>query len=138
MSNLSTAPAGVLPGALIFEELFTSLATTGGLDWQPFFPGVDAHWIYREGEDGAAAAFLRFQPGARVPTHEHRGFEHILVLSGSQRSESGLLRAGSLMVHPPGTCHSIISDEGCLVLAIYQKRAYFPLPSPQKPKDPLP
>jgi hypothetical protein len=34
-----------------------------------------------------------------------------------------------LMVHAPGTRHSIVSQEGCLVLAIYEKRAQF-LPPP--------
>jgi anti-sigma factor ChrR (cupin superfamily) len=57
--------------------------------------------------------------------HEHRGFEHIYILSGSQSDENGRLNAGTLMVHLPGTRHSIQSEEGCLVLAIYEKPAKF-------------
>jgi anti-sigma factor ChrR (cupin superfamily) len=95
------------------------------LPWQPLRPGVDIHWIYREGGDGAAAALIRFQPGGRVPLHEHRGHEHIFVLSGSQTDENGRLAAGSLMVNAPGTRHSIVSEEGCLVLAIYGRRVRF-------------
>jgi hypothetical protein len=41
-------------------------------------PGVDIHWIYREGGEGAAGALIRFQPRGRVPLYEHRGHEHIL------------------------------------------------------------
>ena len=93
--------------------------------WQPFHPGVDIHWLYREDDQGHSAALIRFQPGAVVPLHEHRGYEHIFILSGSQSDGDGCLRAGSLMVHTPGTRHSIVSEEGCLVLAIYEKPAQF-------------
>jgi anti-sigma factor ChrR (cupin superfamily) len=95
------------------------------MEWERFQKGVDIHWIYRLPQNGPAAAFLRFRPGGRVPLHEHRGFEHILVLSGSQRDNSGELRAGALMVHSPGTRHSVVSAQGCLVLAVYEKPARF-------------
>jgi len=72
-----------------------------------------------------AAALIRFQPGAKVPLHEHLGFEHILVLAGSQSDENGPLEKGMLMIHPPGTRHRIVSAEGCLVLAIYEKAVAF-------------
>ncbi len=93
--------------------------------WQPFREGIEIATIYTEGGAGPAAALLRFQPGARVGLHEHLGFEHILVLSGSQSDESGIVRAGSLMIHAPGTRHSIYSEEGCVVLAIYEKGVRF-------------
>ena len=32
------------------------------------------------------------------------------------------------MVHAPGTRHSIFSEEGCLALAIYEKRPDFDSP----------
>jgi anti-sigma factor ChrR (cupin superfamily) len=95
------------------------------VEWIPFHPGVDIRWLYREDDHGPSAALIRFQPGASVPLHEHRGYEHIYILSGSQSDGSGLLAAGSLMVHPPGTRHRIDSQEGCLVLAIYEKPAQF-------------
>jgi ChrR Cupin-like domain len=76
------------------------------LSWGQFARDVDIHWIYREGGDGAAAALIRFQQGGRVPLHEHRGHEHIFVLSGSQTDENGRLAAGSLMVNAPGIASS--------------------------------
>jgi anti-sigma factor ChrR (cupin superfamily) len=114
-----------LHGSLVFSNLSRLAEDQNNLGWQPFHPGVEIHWLYREGDQGPAAALIRFQPGGAVPLHEHRGFEHIFVLSGSQSDEDGRLNTGSLMVHRPGTRHSIVSEEGCLVLAIYEKPAHF-------------
>jgi len=112
-------------GSLIFPNLCEHAALQNGLAWEPFHPGVDIHWLYRDDDQGHSAALIRFQPGASVPLHEHRGFEHIFILSGSQSDGNGRLNAGGLMVHRPGTRHSIMSEEGCLVLAIYEKPAQF-------------
>jgi anti-sigma factor ChrR (cupin superfamily) len=112
-------------GSLVFPNLLKLAAEADGLKWEPFHPGVEIHWIYRVEGQGASAALIRFQPGSSVPLHEHRGFEHIYILSGSQSDENGPLHTGSLMVHPPGTRHSISSAEGCLALAIYEKPAKF-------------
>jgi anti-sigma factor ChrR (cupin superfamily) len=111
--------------SLVIQNLHKLHVLPRTLDWQIFYPGVHVHWLYRDGDHGSAAAFIRFQPGGRVPLHEHRGFEHIIVLQGSQTDENGRLEAGGLMVHAPGTRHSIVSTEGCLVLAIYEKRPNF-------------
>lgn len=112
-----------LHGSLVFPILSLLVQDQNG--WQPFHPGVEIRWLYQEGEHGPSAALIRFQPGGMVPLHEHRGFEHIYVLSGSQSDGNGPLPAGTLMVHRPGSRHSIVSQEGCLVLAIYEKPAQF-------------
>ena len=91
------------------------------LSWEPFRPGVRVHWFYQTGDDGPAAALLRYEPGATVPLHEHLGFEHILVLAGSQTADGALAATGSLMISPPGTRHAIASPEGCVVLAVWQR-----------------
>lgn len=91
------------------------------LDWEPFRPGVEIHRLYPAEADGAAAALLRYQPGASVPYHLHTGFEHILVLSGSQTDDNGTYAAGTLVVNPPGTRHTVSSPDGCIVLAIWAK-----------------
>ncbi|MGO8697571.1 MAG: cupin domain-containing protein [Limisphaerales bacterium] len=114
-----------LHGSLLFPNLSNLSDDQANLGWQPFYPGVEIRWLYQEANQGSAAALIRFQPGGIVPLHEHRGFEHIYVLSGSQSDGNGRLNAGSLMVHRPGTRHSIVSEEGCLVLAIYEKPAQF-------------
>jgi anti-sigma factor ChrR (cupin superfamily) len=76
-------------------------------------------WIYGKDHDGPRAAFLRYQPGASVPTHEHLGYEHIFVLAGAQSDGTTRYPAGTFSVFPPGWHHAIESPEGCLALAIW-------------------
>ena len=89
--------------------------------WQPFREGVEIARLYGEAESGPSMALLRYRAGASVPRHLHRGLEHIVVLEGSQRDEEGEHLTGSVMVHGPGTTHSVRSDGGCVVLAIWEK-----------------
>jgi len=91
------------------------------LPWKPFQEGVEIYRLYGDGENGPTAALLRFQAGARVPLHEHMGYEHILVLDGSQVDENCKSETGMLIISPPGTSHSVLSEGGCIVLAIYER-----------------
>ena len=93
--------------------------------WQPFHPGIDCLPIYQTPDGGPAAMLLRYQPGAHAPVHVHQGYEHILVLSGSQTDERGHHPTGSLLIHPPGTEHHVRSEDGCVVLAIWERRVRF-------------
>jgi anti-sigma factor ChrR (cupin superfamily) len=106
-------------------KLFGAAQDFEGLPWQPFRPGVEIARIYGTGESGPAAALLRYAPGASVPRHAHVDYEHILVLTGSQRDERGVYPAGTLLVHGAGTSHTVASDEGCVVLAIWNAPVQF-------------
>ena len=110
---------------LKLNDLFQISGWQHKLRWQPFQDGVDIYRLYREGETGPNAALLRFRPGGRIPLHEHTGYEHIFVLSGSQVDENSEAATGSLIINPPGTSHSILSETGCIVLAIYEKPVKF-------------
>ncbi len=105
--------------AKAFAELLQRAAQPELLDWQALRPGVAFHALYGQPGQGPAAALLRYAPGARVPAHRHGGSEHILVLAGSQRDENGVYTTGTLLVSPAGSRHAVISDDGCLVLAIW-------------------
>ena len=94
------------------------------LEFQPAFPGVTMALLYRE-PNGSSAAILKYEPGARLASHSHPGYEHIYVLEGSQRDERGVYPAGTLVVNPPGTAHTVESPEGCVVLAIWQRPVEF-------------
>ena len=94
------------------------------LNWSPFRDGVEMHQIYHH-SGGSSAALLRYAPGASVPMHEHTGHEHILVLSGSQIDERGEHLAGTLVVNPPGTRHTVSSPRGCVVYVVWSSPVVF-------------
>ena len=114
---------------LKLKDLFQISGWQQKLKWQPFFPGVDIYRLYENGPAGPTAALLRFHPGGRVPLHEHMGYEHIFMLAGEQVDEVSKTETGALIINPPGTSHSILSENGCIVLAIYEKPVKF-LPPP--------
>lgn len=86
---------------------------------------MDAQFLYHDERSGAAAALLRYQPGAEVPEHTHTGHEHIFVLEGSQQDERGTYRAGAIVVNPPGSRHTVRSAGGCLVLIVWERPIRF-------------
>jgi anti-sigma factor ChrR (cupin superfamily) len=110
---------------LALSELFQIADWQHTLPWAPFRKGVDIYRLYGDGASGPSAVLLRFHPGAQVPLHEHTGYEHILVLDGSQVDENRRAQAGTLIINPPHTRHSVMSESGCVVLAIYEKPVAF-------------
>lgn len=90
------------------------------LQFGPFREGVTMCRLYG-GEDGPSAAVLKYEPGARVPLHVHTGFEHLFVLDGSQTDDQGHYPKGTLAVNPPGSAHRVWSEEGCVVLLIWER-----------------
>jgi anti-sigma factor ChrR (cupin superfamily) len=93
--------------------------------FQPFRPGVERADIFVDPVTQSSTALLRYAPGANVPKHRHAGYEHIWILSGSQSDEDGTYGPGSLLIHAPGTTHRVWSDEGCLVLAVWERPVEF-------------
>lgn len=120
---------------LKLNDLFQISGWQQKLKWQPFAEGVDIYRLYETGPDGPTAALLRFHPGGRVPLHEHMGYEHIFMLAGEQVDEVSKAETGALIINPPGTSHSILSENGCIVLAIYEKPVKF-LEPPQTKHEP--
>ena len=110
---------------LELKNLFQIAENADTIPWQPFRDGVDIYRLYGDGASGPTAALIRFRVEGTVPMHEHQGYEHILVLSGSQRDQNSTATAGTLMINSPGTRHSIVSEAGCIVLAIYEKPVSF-------------
>ncbi len=114
---------------LELHDLFRIAQWQDQIPWQPFHEGVEIHRLYGDGSSGPSAALIRFRPGGQVPWHVHTGFEHIIVLHGTQRDQNSTAAAGTLMINTPSTAHSVTSDDGCIVLAIYEASARFSNPS---------
>jgi anti-sigma factor ChrR (cupin superfamily) len=112
-------------GRVVLSSLRETVASLGEDRWEPFRPGVSAHWLYREPPPGPSAVLLRYEPGARVAEHEHVGYEHMYVIEGDEFDEHGEYPAGSLVINPPGTRHSPGSRGGCVALLIYERPVRF-------------
>ena len=122
MSFLAS-PAGT--ARLELPDLLAIAQRPDSIPWEPLYPGVTIHRLYGDGLTGPSAALIRYREGGVVPLHEHTGYEHIIVLAGSQRDEAGTVSAGTLLVHAPGSRHRIESEAGCIVLAIYERPVRF-------------
>ena len=93
-----------------------------GKEFAPFRDGIDICVL----QDGVPqVALLRYAAGSRAPRHRHKGLETVLVLDGSQSDENGHYPAGSLVLNPPGSTHSVWSEEGCVVLIQWAKPVVF-------------
>ncbi|BDA84188.1 allophanate hydrolase [Aureimonas sp. SA4125] len=103
----------VLPGL--------ALGNLDGLVFEAFRDGVTICHLQRSVDGGPGLALLRYAPGASVPRHEHVGLESIVVIDGSQSDEHGTYEAGTVVVNPVGSVHSVWSEQGCLVLISWAK-----------------
>lgn len=92
------------------------------LRFDPFREGIDIAWL-RKGTPGIAV--LRYRPGASVPLHMHPDVEMILVLDGAQSDETATFAAGDVVINAPGSQHSVISKEGCVVLLMWSQPVVF-------------
>ena len=86
---------------------------------------ISDHYITPRGLNVENEGVIPFRKGARVPMHMHTERAHILVLSGRQRDQHGIIGPGTLRIHAPGTYHSVVSEAGCIVLAVYEKPVKF-------------
>lgn len=113
--------------SLIISGVFDTDSLIATRNWQPLSEGVFISSIYETGSDSARAAFLHYLPGSKVPVHKHTGFEHILILQGSQLDGDTVYDAGTLVIHKPETDHDILSPQGCIALGIWEKPVSFSL-----------
>jgi len=92
------------------------------LKFVPYQPGlregVSIAVLFDESHnDGPDLAFLKYEPGAYVPGHVHMGFELVVVIQGDYIENGQTFAPGSLVLRAPGTCHSMASKGGCIILA---------------------
>jgi anti-sigma factor ChrR (cupin superfamily) len=109
----------------IIQNIFDVPQLLASRQWQPLVDGVRISMIYNTADQGPRAAFLHYLPGAKVPTHEHRAFEHILILQGYQMDGEKCYSVGTLVIHPVNSQHALESPEGCVALGIWEKPVAF-------------
>ncbi len=67
-------------------------------------------------ESGQVTSLVRYDAGAKFPSHDHPEGEEILVLEGVFSDERGDWPAGSYLLSPEGFRHAPFSEEGCVLL----------------------
>lgn len=79
------------------------------------------------GDSDFRVTLHRVAAGGKMPTHDHRGAELTLVLTGSFSDEAGLYKAGDFLVREPKQPHRPMAtqDRECICLAALAAPVYF-------------
>jgi anti-sigma factor ChrR (cupin superfamily) len=94
----------------------------GSLPWKPTpTPGIDMKVLMSFPESGLLTALFRWQPGTRLPLHEHVEVEQTYVLEGRIVDDEGEVRAGNFVWRPRGNRHLARAPDGALVISFFLK-----------------
>ena len=92
------------------------------LPWKPTpCEGVEMKILLEDPDTGLMTALFRWQPGARLPLHEHVEIEQTYVLEGSILDDEGEVTAGNYVWRPSGNRHEAVAPNGALVLGMFLK-----------------
>ena len=86
--------------------------------------GAEMHSLYSTddtGENGPAAAIMRYMPSAAAIPHRHPGYELIWIIEGELETDDGVYPAGSLLVMPPDSVHRPRSPKGAVGLVVWEQ-----------------
>jgi anti-sigma factor ChrR (cupin superfamily) len=128
IASLDMAMPAVEPPAGLWARIERSLAANDLISvaslaferfedgaWRRLAPGVRMKKLW-----GKRTLLIECDPGAVVPAHRHRAFEHSLILSGDVTSDEGDYSAGDYHGMPAGSEHGAWSTRtGCRVLIQY-------------------
>jgi anti-sigma factor ChrR (cupin superfamily) len=121
LATLSLAARPIEPPQGLWAKIAAELPAEGGATarfdegrWRNLAPGVEIKPLW-----GRRTFLIRCQPGATVPRHRHRSFEHTLILSGDIVAGSGEFGAGDYLGNPPGWHEAWSTRGGCVALIQY-------------------
>lgn len=103
-------------------DLAARYVSVEALPWQATpYAGVEMKVLMQDETSGLLTALFRWQPGARLPLHEHVEIEQTYVLSGRLVDHEGECRAGDFVWRPAGSRHEAWAPDGALLLAFFLK-----------------
>ncbi len=83
--------------------------------WVPTpYEGVSVCVLHHNNVEGRAA-FLRFEAGARFPSHDHPGGGEAYVIRGCVTVGGRVLEAGDFLWTPPGGVHDLTARVPSLI-----------------------
>lgn len=108
------------------EALSTRYVDVDALPWiNTAYDGIEMKILFQDEMRGLMTALFRWQPGARLPMHEHVDIEQSFVLEGSLIDHEGTCTKGQFAWRPAGSTHDAWTEEGCLIYATFQKPNIF-------------
>jgi anti-sigma factor ChrR (cupin superfamily) len=81
------------------------ITVRAGVPWRELAPGIEYKLLVYDEQAGAKSFLLRAAAGARLPAHDHGGFEECLVLEGEFELGDLRLRAGDFHAANVGAPH---------------------------------
>ena len=104
------------------SPLASRFVDVDSLPWKPTqCEGVEMQILLEDPETGLMTALFRWQPGAKLPLHEHVEIEQTYVLEGSILDDEGEVTAGNYVWRPAGNRHDAVAPNGALVLGMFLK-----------------
>lgn len=94
-------------------------------EWTSEVPGVTEKHVFINPETGERTVFVRFEPGASYPLHNHPGKEEIVVLEGEVKVGKFTMTVGDYLLTPPEGKHAVTSVSGGMVLIKLDKPTDF-------------
>ena len=124
LAALSLAAAPIEPPPGLWERIAGELGATAAKEgavsrldqgkWRRIAPGIQMKPLW-----GKRTFLLRCEPGAVLPRHRHRAFEHTLILAGDIVTSEGVFGPGDYQGVPEGWHEAWSTRTGCLALVQY-------------------
>ena|SRR5450432_44470 len=112
MARPATAP---LSPAL---DCFVTVRADEG-EWDQIFEGISVKQLFADEERGTVTSLYRVAPGARIPSHNHGGFEQCLIIEGDFHLNDQTYGPGDFTCALPGSRHQVsYSEQGALLLIL--------------------
>jgi anti-sigma factor ChrR (cupin superfamily) len=109
-----------LAGESSLGALDARYVTIDALPWRPTrWEGIRMKVLMEDKDKGLLTALMQWDPGTRLPLHEHVRIEQTYVLEGSLEDSEGVATAGNFVWRPEGSQHVASAPNGALILAFF-------------------
>lgn len=103
------------------DTMASRYVNVADLPWvETKYPGVKFKVLLENKETGLFTALFHWEPGSKLPMHEHVGIEQSYILEGSLKDHDGECTAGNYVWRPAGSKHVAEAPNGALLLAMLE------------------
>ncbi len=103
------------------DSMASRYVNVADLPWtETKYPGVKFKVLLEDTDSGLYTALFHWEPGSKLPLHEHVGIEQSYILEGSLEDQDGECTVGNFVWRPAGSRHVAVAPNGALLLAMLQ------------------